>query len=224
MMKHAMKHFRAEDWIDFVNQMGSRDRQDEMRMHLNSGCKSCARAMSLWQKVQQTAALEGIFQPPENALRVAKAAFVTAKYPKERNSYQRKIKEIVAELLFDSLVQPAAAGARTARPTARQMLYRADPYQVDVQIEAKPEESRLSVTGQLFDVSRPEIVAREVRVTLSNRRGNVVQTVTNRFGEFRGEVENLGDLELRIQGDSEKCIVVSLRDALRGISNANRGV
>jgi len=222
MMKHAMKHFRADDWIDFVNQNGSRNRQEEMRIHLNSGCKACARELSLWQKVQQTAAQESRFQPPEDVLRVAKAAFLTTEYSRERNSSKKKLKEIVAELLFDSLVQPAAAGARSAAPMARQMLYRADPYQIDVQIEAKSKESRLSVTGQLLDVSRPEIVASEVRVTLSNRRGNVVQTVTNRFGEFRGELENLGDLELRIQGDRERCIVVSLRDALRGISIGKR--
>jgi len=94
------------------------------------------------------------------------------------------------------------------------MLYRADPYQVDIQLEAQPERNRLLVTGQLLDVSHPEVVGREVQVTLSDGRESVVNTMTNQFGEFRGEVENSGDLELSFLGLSGKPIVILLRRAL----------
>jgi hypothetical protein len=94
------------------------------------------------------------------------------------------------------------------------MLYRADPYQIDIQIEAKPEGNRLMITGQLLDVSSPGVVGRDVKITLSNHRGNVIQTVTNQFGEFRGEIENTSDLELSFLGQGEKSIVISLRNTL----------
>jgi hypothetical protein len=94
------------------------------------------------------------------------------------------------------------------------MLYRADPYQVDVQIEGNPEGNRLVITGQLLDVSRPDIGGREIQITLSNRRGAVVHTMTNKFGEFRGEIENSGDLELSFPRLAEEPIVISLRNAL----------
>jgi len=97
---------------------------------------------------------------------------------------------------------------------SRQMLFSATPFQIDVNIEAKPGETRLSVTGQLMDTSQPDSIARGIPVTLSNRRGQTIQTVTNNFGEFQGEIENRGDLELTFLGHSEKSIVVSLRDAL----------
>jgi hypothetical protein len=214
-----MKHFATEQWIDFVNQTGSREKQREMQTHLNSGCKRCAKALSLWQKVQHAAAQEANFQPPEDTVRSVKSAYQPVGY-----RANKKFSGIVAELLFDSFLQPATVGTRSATLGARQMLYRAGTYQVDVQIEAKPDESRLSVTGQLMDVSRPEIVRTDVPVTLSNRRGHVVRTATNQFGEFRGEVEDLGDLELRIAGPDEKEIVISLRDALvrspRGLRGA----
>src|SRR5713226_7492556 len=51
------------------------------------------------------------------------------------------------QLLFDSFSQPALAGARSAAMRIRQMLYRAEPYQIDIQIEAQPERNRLVVTG-----------------------------------------------------------------------------
>jgi len=38
--------------------------------------------------------------------------------------------------------------------------------------------------------------------------------MTNQFGEFRGEVENSGDLDLSFLGHSGKPIVILLRRAL----------
>ncbi len=94
------------------------------------------------------------------------------------------------------------------------MLYRADPYQLDLEIEATPGTNRLVVTGQLLDLSRPDVVGRDVPVMLSNRRGKIIRAVTNQFGEFRGEIENSGDLELSFPGPKDKQVLISLRDAL----------
>jgi hypothetical protein len=142
-------------------------------------------------------------------VRIAKAAFATADWiaqPKETGS--------LIKLVFDSFLQPALVGARSAGTGMRQMLYRADPYQVDIQIESKPDGNRMVITGQLLDISRPDIVGREIEVSFSNKRGSVVHAVTNKFGEFRGEIDNSGDLELSFPRPDEKPIVISLRNAL----------
>jgi len=118
------------------------------------------------------------------------------------------------QLLFDSIMQPAAPGIRSAAMNVRQILYRAEPYQIDLQIEAQPDRDRLVVTGQLLDVSHPEIAGRDVQVSLSDGRGNIVNTVTNQFGEFGGEVNNSGDLELSFLSHSGKPIVILLRGTL----------
>jgi hypothetical protein len=140
---------------------------------------------------------------------VVKAAFAT---PGSGGKQKRTSSWV--EVVFDSFLQPALAGARSAGTATRHMLCRADPYQIDIQIEAKPEGNRLVITGQLLDISRPDVVGPDVQVTLSNRRGNLVHTLTNRFGEFREEILNTGDLELAFIGPAEKPIVISLRDAL----------
>jgi hypothetical protein len=127
----------------------------------------------------------------------------------------------VVTVLFDSFLQPLMTGARSAGLGTRQMLYRADPFQIDVQIEARPEGDRLMVTGQLLDVSSPGVVGRDVQITLSNHQGNVFRTITNQFGEFRGEIENTGDLELSFPGQGQEAIVISLRNAL-GNSSGSR--
>ena len=117
-------------------------------------------------------------------------------------------------LLFDSFCQSSSAGIRSATLGLRQMLYRADPYQIDLQLDADVKRNRLNVAGQLLDVSHPEKPSPSVQVTLSNLRGNVVNAATNQFGEFRGEVENSGDLELSFLGHSGKRIVILLRGAV----------
>jgi hypothetical protein len=204
-----MKHFKTEEWIDYVNQVASPKQLEAMRKHLGTSCKRCMEAAALWQKVQNTAAREAAYQPSQADVRLAKVAFSAAGralQPKEKNRF--------VEVLFDSFLQPLLAGARSGSLGARQMLYRADPYQIDIQIEAKPEGDRLIVTGQLLDVSTPGIVGRDVKITLSNHRGNVVHTVSNQFGEFSGEVENTGDLELSFPAHGDSPIVISLRNAL----------
>lgn len=204
-----MKHFKSEEWIDFVNQMTPHKKQEAMREHLETGCKRCMEQVALWQKVRSTATAETKFQPRAEDVRMAKAAYTSAGVGKK----QKKASSIV-EILFDSFLQPALSGARSTSVGIRQMLYRADSYQIDIQIESMPGNNRQVVTGQIMDVSTPDIVSRGVQITLSNRLGNLVHTVTNEFGEFRGELDNPGDFELSFPGHSEQPITISLRNAL----------
>jgi len=204
-----MTHFSTEGWIDFVNQVVTSDRREAMQMHLASGCKRCKETVSLWQKVSETAAAEARYQPSAEAVRLAKAAYLTS-----RLNTPQKASHGVVEVLFDSFLQPALAGARSLVIGTRQMLYRADPYQIDIQIEPKPGGNRLVITGQILDISNPGVIGRDIPVTISNRRGNSVIAATNQFGEFSGDVENSGDLEISIPGGEGKPIVISLRNAL----------
>jgi hypothetical protein len=180
-----------------------------MEKHLKEGCKRCMETVSLWQRVRHSAAVEENYQPPENAVRNAKAAFAAAGLTDQRKGAGSRV-----QVLFDSFLQPVFEGARSAGNTTRQMLYRADPFQIDVQVEAKPGGSRIVVTGQLLDLSNPEIIARDTRILLSNMRGQVVHTAANEFGEFSGEIDNSGDLRMTFAGPGGKPIVISLRDAL----------
>jgi len=45
-----MKHFTTEEWIDFVNQMTPREKQEAMRKHLGSGCKGCGEKLRSGRK------------------------------------------------------------------------------------------------------------------------------------------------------------------------------
>ncbi len=209
-----MKHFSTEKWIDFVNQVANTSEMESMKQHLQQGCKRCAATVSLWGKVRRSAASGANYQPPADAVRVVKVAFAGAVFSGKRKTAASRV-----AVLFDSFLQPAFAGARSAAAGARQMLYHADPFQIDVQIEAKSG-NRILVTGQLLESNNPAISCHDVRVVISNMRGNMVHVVTNQFGEFSGEVENSGDLEMTFTGADDKPVVISVRDAL---GQVNRG-
>src|SRR5712672_1739039 len=202
----AMRHFTTQEWIDFVNQMTPHKKQEAMRKHLGSGCKGCEEKFALWDKVRSKAASEANYQPSADTVRVVKAAYVSA-----RMASQEKEAKSLVEVLFDGFLQPAVVGSRSMTTGTRQMLYRADSYQIDLQIEPQPGSNLLMITGQMMDVSTPEMVSRGVQVKLSNFRGNLIHTVTNEFGEFRCEIDNSGDLELSFPGRAGKFITISLR-------------
>jgi hypothetical protein len=204
-----MDHFSVEKWIDFVNEAVTTSEKQQMDKHLNLGCKSCQKTVSLWQRVRASAAAEGNYQPPESAVRMAKAAFAGIALGQQKKGAESRVK-----LLFDSLLQPMLAGVRSAGAGTRQMLYRADPYQIDVQLEMKPGGNRIVVTGQLLNLSNPKLIASGARILVSNMHGDVVHTVANQFGEFNGEVKNSGDLQLTFATPSGEPIVISLREAL----------
>jgi len=204
-----MKHYSNEEWVDFANGVVSPLQKQDMEKHLVSGCKKCNELAEVWQKVQRAASDEDRFQPPSDIVHLVKAEFANAGY-----GQQPGLLGALAELVFDSSRAQALAGVRSVGAQSRQMLFSSNPFQIDVKIESKVGEPRISITGQLMDVTKPDQIGKGVLMTLSNRRGQTIQTTTNDFGEFHAEIENRGDLEITFLAQDGKPIVVSVRDAL----------
>lgn len=201
-----MKHLTTEQETDLVNQVLSPSERLAMEGHLGI-CQRCMKTISRWRRVRQMAAAEASYQPPNDAVRIAKAAFAGSPWARVRKSSG------LIEVLFDSFLQPALVGVRSVGAGTRRMLYRADPFQVDLQIEAQGGGS-VVVTGQLLDLRDPEVVGSHVPLMLSNLRGRVIRATTNQYGEFREEIESTGDLELVFHGANDKPVTISLHDVL----------
>ena len=204
-----MKHFPAEEWIDFVTRVGCTIKKEKMKEHLEQGCKRCSKIVSLWQRVRHTAQTEANYRPPSDAVRIAKASFAGSNLTREQRQ-----PDSLPELFFDSFLRPVLEGARSSSIGTRQILYRADPFQIDLLIESQAGGRSVVVTGQLLDLRHPDIVGHDLRVTLLNLRGRVVQAATNQFGEFCQEIENSGNLELKFHRANHQPVVIWLRDHL----------
>jgi hypothetical protein len=210
-----MKHFRDVKWNETVR-LPARDLiQETMKNHWRPRPVWRVKSARTWERVAHAAAAEPRYQPAAKSVRVVKASFAGASLkprPEEGNGR--------VQLLFDSFSQPGPAGIRSADTRVRQLLYRADPYQIDLHIEVQPENKRLLITGQLVDVSHPELVGRDVQVMLSDGREFIVNTLTNQFGEFSFDVKNSKDLELSFLARGAKPIVILLPGSLDLFSGA----
>ena len=100
----------------------------------------------------------------------------------------------------------------------RQLLYSVGPYLLDLYISAKPGGKLISVTGQLMNSRFPEQILNSVPILVANGTGTVVLATTNAFGEFQGEVDYSGDLELRLPNQGNQEIVVRLGCLLVGLA------
>ena len=210
-----MRHSKVLECSDLVNHAASDIRRRALGQHRGTLRKRYAEAVAPWQKLAKAAAFEANYQPSSETVQVVKAAFATTVFAARHQETRGLIQQ-----LYDSFSHPPPAGIRSAGMRIRQMLYRAEPYQIDLHIELQQERNRLVVSGQLVDLSHPEMVGRDVRVTLSDGRESVANTVTNQFGEFRGEIENSGDLELSLLPPTGKPIVILIRGALKRLSAA----
>jgi hypothetical protein len=208
-----MKHFTSEEGIDFVNKVMPATKHAEMQQHLNSGCKQCAKVVTTWQEIRQAAAREKDYQPSAGLLQIAKAAFAAAGMESEMGGLKT---------IFDSFLQPAAAGVRSIAPDAgtRQVLYGVGPYLLDIYISPRSHGKLIGVTGQLMNFKNPDLILSSVPVIVSNRDGHATVALTNQFGEFQGEVENRGDLELRLPTPQGKDIVVPLGCLVTGLEGS----
>lgn len=204
-----MKHFSSVEWIDHVNHVLDPSRESVIEKHLERGCESCAAELARWGRLSQFAAREKDYQPPKEAVHMAKAAFFISGWAQKRAPAKG-----IIELLFDSFRQPLPAGVRSVGTAPRRMLYAADDLKIDIQVESQSDGQTIVVTGQLLDLRQPGAVARDMKVILSNGRGRTVEVRTNEFGEFREEIENSGDLELMFPSGNTEPLVISLPNVL----------
>jgi hypothetical protein len=204
----SMKHLSDEQAVNFVNRVMSAQEQVEAQKHIESGCKRCSEAVAIWQRVQEASSVEAEYQPPAGVVRIAKAAFAAAGLDRAQSG---------VKLLFDSILQPAMAGVRSSNSDTRQLLYGVGPYLIDLYISAKPGGKSVSVTGQLMNSKFPERILNSVPIAVGNGSGTVVLAVTNEFGEFRGDLEYSGDLELRLPSPEGQEIVIRLGCLLTGL-------
>lgn len=173
------------------------------------------RALTLTFRAEQCGEIR--YQPAGEAVPPAGTQFATAAMADGWRETDGSI-----QVLFDSFSQPAPAGMRSAPTHVRKMVFRAEPYQLDIQVEAQAEHNRLVVTGQLLDVSQPDICwCRGPNYTFESPWKRCSDG-DNQFGEFRGELENTGDLEVSFLPRGGKPIVILLRGALKQSSRAKQ--
>jgi hypothetical protein len=158
---------------------------DAVEAHLASGCGACRRLVAQARELSRLARVD--FDTP--APWVVRRA---ARIPREaRSKAALPHLHVLARLAFDTLLEPFAAGARTASLEARQLLFEAEGYDLDVRISTSAGGTH-AIRGQILPpADRDAASAAGVGLLLLAPDGDALDGVTDGGGEF--EYVGLGE-------------------------------
>src|SRR5258708_10222817 len=135
-----MQHFSEQAWADFVRGVSESETKANIESHLARGCCDCGATSDVWNQLQTIVSNEKSYMPPESAVRMVKLEFVTT------NSQEQA--SVLANLLFDTFVQPLAAGIRSGAAVARQLLYQPQQLTVNLHLDSHSPPRTILATDQ----------------------------------------------------------------------------
>ncbi len=198
-----MQHFSEQAWADFVRGVSKSETKANIESHLARGCCDCGATSDVWNQLQTIVSNEKSYMPPESAVRMVKLEFVTT------NSQEQA--SVLANLLFDTFVQPLAAGIRSGAAVARQLVYEAEGLTVDLRLDSQSPSGKILVVGQVLDQRLPRVSPSGLCIALWTPKGQPILEVSpNESGEFHLEVNGQDDLRLLIEVAGRKTIRIPL--------------
>ncbi len=187
------KHYDITDWLDLIRGFST----PEMRIALEShrkGCQQCRETMAWTERLRATALADVRSVVPPQVVRNAKAI-----------SALRRLETIqvrpglLARMVFDSFSQPALQGVRSEqRSDTRHMIFEADDYVIDIQLEHERDLATVSMIGQIHPSSSVAAGLMPMPVTLTSGPTVLASTLSNDFGEFAMEYLPKGSLSMHL--------------------------
>jgi hypothetical protein len=150
-----------------------------MQAHIDQGCRDCASLVRLYERIIRVGERVRTYEPRNEDVRMVKVGFASY-LPHSR----RSLANLGSELIFDSLLQPVIAGARSSDCSTRHLLYRSGPLFVDLRLENSDDPKLVLLTGQIMDNSRTKAPVRDVPVLLLAGPQRIVSRASNENGEF----------------------------------------
>jgi hypothetical protein len=199
-----MNHFTFGEWADFARHLQDPVSTEHMQRHLDGGCQRCSQAVRMWQNLIDFGSRETLYSPPDRVLRTVKG-YVQLLKPARRSA---GVMAMLARLVFDSSREPLPAGIRSSRASARQLVYSAGDFLIDLRLERRP--GGVSLVGQAQQRTGAKLTGIDV-IALKGTR-TVLQTKANRFGEFQLDLESGRNEEVSLVIKGAASIVIPLPD------------
>ena len=191
-----MKCVGFERLIDYVDGRLSEEDARLVSGHLAQGCQRCE-ANRRWYGLLPS--LKGVPEPVEPPAWVFRRAVRLFENRPRTESVGKRAARAIARLMFDSLSQPALAGARSGAASSRHLLYAVDDYSIDLRIDGSAG-TGLDLIGQVLSTSESgfEAVA-GIAIDLAREGKTVSSAVTDEIGTFKMSRIDLGEYDLQIK-------------------------
>ena len=192
---------------DYADGLLSSAEANATSRHLAAGCLRCAADFDWYARVKAIAAGDESVEPPAWVFDRALRAF---SLKRRAIGVAERFGNLVASLSFDSFGQAAPAMARATETAGRQLLYRAPPYSIDINI-ARSDSNKTSLTGQVLRGGEARFGSVAGLSLAVIRDGlTILRTATNDTGEFTIEGLEKGQYELRIDAVESSITIVGL--------------
>lgn len=217
-------HFSSPLWVDLVRGQLAEDVKEEMDQHLRAGCEECREAYAAWYGFAVFAEEESGFEPPRDAVRVAKTCLAQRNLLEGTGTAAHRrawASCTFATLVFDSLQVMPAAGVRAgAAGYSRHLLFEAQSLAIDLHVETASKPGWFLLAGQIADGSRPDQLPRKIDLCLLDGDREISAFRSNEFGEFQCTFDRRKDLTLLLSLESG--VIALPLDVLFTASNSLR--
>jgi hypothetical protein len=170
--------------------------------HLEQGCGRCEADRRWYGLLTSMKRGPAQIEPPEWVFKRAVRLF--EKKPQTESAGKRSVRA-AARLIFDSLSQPALAGARSGLAPSRHLLYAVEDYSIDLRIAAT-DAADIDLIGQVLSTSESgfDMVA-GIAIELAREGETVSSVVTDEVGVFI--IRRLGSGEYNLHIDARGMII-----------------
>jgi hypothetical protein len=182
-------HLSSETALDFVEGRLVKDQETFWKDHLEN-CKECTQDVGRYRQLGIDLKRSHLMNASDQDLQKAMNIF-----PHQPEGSGSTLRSLLATLIFDSFVQPAMAGARGATAAARQLVMRAEEFDIHVKIWG--EQDHKQMLGQLLPRSGKDFV-HTARFHLLRNGERLETTATDDMGEFHFTDVPEGDLSLQV--------------------------
>jgi len=181
-------HLSPEVAVDLIEKHAGEPETAFWHAHIEI-CGDCKGELEKWTAFHKLLKREHLESAPDLSLRNALGIFQQPVVEKA------SFREVLASLVFDSFTQPALAGARGAAASARQMVLRAEGYDIHLKLWGNPPARRMA--GQVLARGEGAFVhGARLHLLLDGER--IGSTAVDKFGEFEFEEVPEGFLSLQI--------------------------
>ncbi|HYR91583.1 MAG TPA: hypothetical protein VE422_46445 [Terriglobia bacterium] len=181
-------HLRTETALDLLDGRMEQGEETFWKDHLQS-CKGCKGELSVWQQLGTDMKRFHLMSAPDED--VKKAIHI---FSRQSERVQATLRHLIATIMIDSFREPAFAGSRGAAGTARQLVLRAEEFDIHIKIWGEREHRQM--LGQLLP--RGETFVRVARFHLLRNGERLETTGVDDVGEFHFTEVPEGDLSLQI--------------------------
>jgi hypothetical protein len=182
-------HLSPESALDFIEGRLSDDQKATWSRHLEF-CKGCTAEISQWRDLEGALKRTHLKGAPEDSVKRAVQIFLT---PPPGSGTSRL--PVLAAIIFDSFLEPALAGVRGASAAARQLVMRAEEFDIHIKIWGEPEHRQM--LGQLLPRGGGHFIE-SANLHLIQNGERLETATTDNTGEFYFTNLPEGDLSLQI--------------------------